>query len=306
MRVGVTLLPELAWAVSPAVGWRASRRGTTGYDAGTRSEAVPSGRRAGSAATVVGPRSPWTRPRCDAPDTRRPEAVGVQTLTPALDAAPADGTARRPPRLRWTSLLVPVVVGLALGPLDLLLQHLLAYPFADLANSPAVWALVAFGVGWSDRTGGRWWPAVAGTLTLLLAVEGYYATAVLALGDGTSTQANRAALLWWGAAVAAGVVFGTAGSWARSAHPWRGPLGTASAVGVLLAEAWLDLARLAGVRDDPGRSQDLVQTALVLLVLAAVAAVLAGRCARQRVVGSVLALPLALLGALAFGTLGFL
>ena len=43
----------------------------------------------------------------------------------------------------------------------------------------------------------------------------------------------------------------------------------------------------------------------LLLVLAAVAAVLAGRSARQRVAGAVLALPLALLGALAFGTLGF-
>jgi Family of unknown function (DUF6518) len=232
--------------------------------------------------------------------------VGVQTLTPALDAAPADRTARRSPRTRWTSVLVPVVVGLALGPLDLLLQHLLPYPFADLANSPALWALVAFGVGWSDRIRGRWWPAVAGILTLLLAVEGYDATAVVAQGDDTSTLTNHAAVLWLAAAVVAGAVFGTAGSWARSAHVWRGPLGTATAVSVLLAEAWLDLARLAGAGDDPVRSQDLVQTALVLLVLAAVAAVLAGRSARQRIVGSVLALPLALLGALAFGTLGFL
>ncbi|MGI3785065.1 MAG: DUF6518 family protein, partial [Janthinobacterium lividum] len=209
-------------------------------------------------------------------------------------------------RARWTSVLVPVVVGLALGPVDLLLQHVLAYPFANLANSPALWALVAFGVGWSDRVRGRWWPAAAGTLTLLLAVEGYYATAVLALGDTTSTLTDRAAVVWLGAAVVAGVVFGTAGSWARSAHPWRGPVGTATAVGVLLAEAWLDLARLAGAGDDPTRSQDLVQTALVLLVLASVAAVLAGRSARQRVIGSVLALPLALLGALAFGTFDLL
>jgi hypothetical protein len=203
-------------------------------------------------------------------------------------------------------VLVPVVVGLALGPVDLLLQHVLPYPFADLANSPAMWALVAFGVGWSDRIRGRWWPAAAGTLTLLLAVEGYYASAVLTLGDSTSTLTDGAAVLWLGAAVVAGVAFGTAGSWARSAHAWRGPLGTATAVGVLLAEAWLDLARLAGAGDDPARSQDLVQTALVLLVLAAVAAVLGGRSARQRVVGSVLALPLALLGALAFGTVGLL
>jgi hypothetical protein len=235
-----------------------------------------------------------------------PEASWVQTLTPVLVSDPVDRTVARPARPRWPSVLVPVVVGLALGPADLLLQHVLPYPFADLANSPALWALVAFGVGWADRIHGHWWPAAAGTLTLLLAVEGYYATAVLTLGDSTSTLTNRAAAVWLGAAVVAGVVFGTAGSWARSAHLWRGPLGTATAVGVLLAEAWLDLARLAGAGDDPARSRDLVQTALVLLVLAAVAAVLAGRSARQRVVGSVLALPLALLGALAFGTLGIL
>ncbi len=230
----------------------------------------------------------------------------MQTLAPARVTRTTAAAHPRTVRQRWTSVLVPVVVGLALGPLDLLLQHLLPYPFANLANSPAAWALVAFGVGWSDRVRGRWWPAVAGVLTLLLAVEGYYATAVLVLGDDASTLTDHAALLWLGLAVVAGVVFGTTGAWARSGHLWRGPVGTATAVGVLLAEAWLDLARLAGAGDDPAYRQDLVQTALVLLVLAAVTAVLAGRSARQRVIGSVLSLGLALAGALAFSTLGFL
>ena len=233
-----------------------------------------------------------------------PQAEDVQTLTPAADTAERPG--RQASRPRWTRVLVPVVVGLALGPLDLLLQRVLPYPFANLANSPAAWALVAFAVGWSDRVRGRWWPAIAGTLTLLLAVEGYYVSAVLALGDDPSTLTDRTALLWLVLAVGAGAVFGTAGAWARSAHPWRGPIGTAMAVGVLLAEAWLDLARLAGAGDDAARRHDLVQTALVLLVLAVAASVLAGRSARQRVVGAVLALPLALLGALAYGTVGLL
>lgn len=235
-----------------------------------------------------------------------PEAVGVPTLTPVPVTDPLDRTAprtRRTPRARWTSVLMPVVVGLLLGPLDLLLQHVLPYPFANLANSPAVWALVAFGIGWSDRIRGRWWPAAAGTLTLLLAVEGYYVTAVLAQGDDPSTLTSSAALVWLALAVGAGVVFGTAGSWARSDHRWRGPLGTALAISVLLTEAWLDLARMAGAGNDTAYRHDLVQTALVLLVLAALTAVLGGRSARQRVAGSVLALPLALLGALAASTL---
>ena len=227
----------------------------------------------------------------------------MQTLAPAHVSR---GVARAHPRTarpRWTSVLVPVVVGLVLGPLDLLLQHVLPSPFANLANSPATWALAAFGVGWSDRIRGRVWPAAAGVLTLLLAVEGYYATAVVALGDDVSTLTNSAALVWLALAVAAGAVFGTAGAWARSAHTWRGPLGTAAAVGVLLAEAWLDLTRLSDAGDDVAYRHDLAQTAVLLLVLAVPVAVVAGRSARQRVVGSVVALALALVGALAISTL---
>lgn len=228
----------------------------------------------------------------------------MQTLAPAaVPADPATSRAEPPRRLR---VLVPVAVGLALGPVDLLLQHVLPYPFANLANSPAAWALVAFAVGWFVPAQRRWGPALAGTVTLLLAVEGYYLTAVLAQGDDPSTLADTTAQVWCGLAVGAGVVFGTAGAWARSAYPWRGPLGTAAAVGVLLAEAWLDLARTGGLgaAADASYRHDLVQTALVLLVLAGLAAVLTGRSARQRVLGAALALPLALTGPLASRVLG--
>ena len=200
-------------------------------------------------------------------------------------------------------MLVPVVVGLVLGPVDLLLQHVLPYPFANLANSSAVWALVAFAVGWSDRIRGRWWPAVAGTLAMLLAVESYYLAAVLALGDDVSTMTNSAALVWLALAVGAGVVFGTAGSWASSAHRWRGPLGTGAAVGVLLAEAAFKLTLSWGPSADEAYRQDAVQTAVLLVLIAAVTGVVAGRSATQRLIGSLLALGLALLGALAFGLL---
>ena len=197
------------------------------------------------------------------------EAVVVPTLTPVPSVARAPQPAlpaAAPGRLRWTSVLVPVVVGLALGPVDLLLQHVLPYPFANLADSSAVWALVAFGVGWAVR--GRGWPPVAGTLCLLLAVEGYYLTAVLTLGDDPSTLTDPAAQAWLALAVGAGVVFGTAGAWARSAHPWCGPLGTAAAVAVLLAEAWLDLTRLSDAGDDLAHRQDLAQTAVLLTFMA--------------------------------------
>ena len=41
-----------------------------------------------------------------------------------------------------------MALGIALGAVDLLLQRVLPYPWANLANSSAVWALGAFGVGW--------------------------------------------------------------------------------------------------------------------------------------------------------------
>ena len=200
-------------------------------------------------------------------------------------------------------MLVPVVVGLVLGPVDLLLQHVLPYPFANLANSSAVWALVAFAVGWSDRIRGRWWPAVAGTVAMLLAVESYYLAAVLILGDNVSTMTDGAALVWLALAVGAGVVFGTAGSWARSGRRWLGPVGTGAAAGVLLAEAAFRLTLSWGPSADAAYRQDMVGTAVLLVVLAAVTGVLAGRSAEQRLVGSLLALGLALVGALAFGLL---
>ncbi|MGA8258462.1 MAG: DUF6518 family protein [Nocardioides sp.] len=42
--------------------------------------------------------------------------------------------------------------GIGLGVLDLFLQLTLAYPFANLANSSAVWALCAFALARTART----------------------------------------------------------------------------------------------------------------------------------------------------------
>ncbi len=231
--------------------------------------------------------------------------MAITSPSPATTTAPVPGAAAVGAGPQHPApLLLALVVGVALGPVDLLLQHALPYPFANLANSSAVWALAAFGVGWWCR--GRWWPAVAASVAMLLAVEGYYAGAVLALGDEPSTLTDANAVSWLLLGLGAGVVFGTAGAWARSGRTWLGPLGTAAAVGVLLAEAWLGLARAAATDADAAYRHDAVQTALALVVLAGLAAVLGGRSARQRVTGLALALPVALAGALAFGTLGFL
>jgi len=50
---------------------------------------------------------------------------------------------------------VTVVCGLLLGAGDFAGQKILPYPWADLANSSAVWAVAAFGIGLWVRS--PWW-----------------------------------------------------------------------------------------------------------------------------------------------------
>lgn len=223
---------------------------------------------------------------------------------PSTATAPA---VRRVDRRAWAeparALALAVAVGALLGPLDVALKHVLPAPFGHLVNSSPVWALVAFVVGWCVRARSSWWPAVAGTVTLLVAVETYYLAYVLVRDRDTATLADAHAVGWLVVGVGAGVVFGTAGAWARDGRPWRGPAGTATAVGLLLAGAWVEVRRFAGAQEQTYR-HDSVQAALVLLVLTGVAAVLAARSARQRVVGLALGLPVALGGVVLAGVLG--
>ena len=204
------------------------------------------------------------------------------------------------------ALAVPVLAGLVLGPLDVALKHVLPAPFGHLLNSSPVWALVAFVVGWCVRSTASWWPAVAGTLTLLLAVETYYLAYVLLRDRDPVVLVDDHAVGWLVVGVGAGVVFGTAGAWARSGQAWRGPAGTATAAGLLLTGAWVELSRVAGTARvaDLSYRHDMVQAALVLLVLAGLSAVLAARSARQRVLGLVLALPVAVGGVVLARLLG--
>ena len=202
-----------------------------------------------------------------------------------------------------SALTLPLLGGVVLGPLDVVLKHVLPAPFGHLLNSSPVWALAAFVVGWCVRARTAWWPAVAGTLTLLVAVESYYLAYVLLRDRDPGTLVDDHALGWLVVGVGAGVVFGTAGGWARAGRSWRGPAGTATVVGLLLTGAWVELTRLDRAGDVAYR-QDTAQAALVLLVLAGVAAVLAARSARQRVLGLVLGVPVAVGGMLLARLLG--
>ena len=186
-----------------------------------------------------------------------------------------------------------VVGGLLLGAVDLLLQKSLPYPWADLANSTAVWAVAAFGLGTWVRS--PWWrAAAAGVVLLVLAVPAYYLTATLVQNDDLANAWSTTSLLWMFFGVLAGTLFGTAGAFA-SAAGWRGVLAVALPGAVLFAEA------LVIVRRDAFGWTAIIELALGVLIILAVA-----RTARNRLTALVAALPLALIGFAGFRLGGFL
>ncbi len=134
---------------------------------------------------------------------------------------------------RAVRLAIPVGVGLLTGVLTLVAQSVLPEAFNRLANSGAVWVTVAFVVGTRMES----WraAAVAGLVTLLFAVGGYYAAAGVA-GAGVSMGAVA---IWSGTAVVGGPVFGAAGWawWSERLHPGRRHAVAAALLGaVYLAE----------------------------------------------------------------------
>jgi len=167
------------------------------------------------------------------------------------------------PLRRWW-WLAAVAAGLVLGPLDLWGQVNTPYPWANVFNSPAVWAAAAFGYGrWvRDRPAAP----IGAVIVLMVGVEAYYVTAVLVRDAGTATLTSPTALVWLVAAVGAGLVFGVAGSWAAERSGWRAVLGRSALPAVFFAEAVRQLVRFVSEPAD-GRPDDLGQFALVLAVL---------------------------------------
>jgi hypothetical protein len=118
-------------------------------------------------------------------EPRRPAATDP-------DGRPRDEVAEAvaPRRVRHRALTV-VALGIALGAVDLLLQRGLPYPWANLANSSAVWALGAFGVGWWWLHARPWGSALAGVGLLVVAVQAYYVAAVVLLNDDAQVCGPR-------------------------------------------------------------------------------------------------------------------
>lgn len=207
----------------------------------------------------------------------RPHAVPARPLAAVLTAA--------------------VGAGVALGALDLLLQVVLPYPLANLANSSAVWALAAFALALWARTS----PAVAalgGVVLLVVAVEAYYLVAIAVDMADLYALTSPSTVLWMASGVIAGSVFAVAGSWVATDGGWRAALGLAAASAVLLAET--------GSRLLPGAGTSLDDLGTAGLHVAAAVAVLVAFAGRPGLVAraALLVLPLALVGTVAF-RLGF-
>jgi hypothetical protein len=192
-----------------------------------------------------------------------------------------------------------VLGGVTLGAVDLLLQRVLPSPWANLANSSAIWALAAYGLGVWVRT--PWWrAATAGAVLLTLAVPVYYLAATLFLGDDVSVLVSRTALLWMAFGVLAGLVFGFGATLLRSSG-WQQLAGVALPGAVLFAEALV-----AALRDgDAAYRRDQAQTAIIEIVLGVLVVLVVGRAWRQRIGGLILSVPLALVGFVAFKVGGF-
>ena len=187
--------------------------------------------------------------------------------------------------------LVTAVAAVLLGLVDLLLQKTLPYPLANLANSAAVWAVLAFLLGrW---VGGPWWrSAPAGAALLVVAVPAYYVSAWLIQHDDLATAWTPTSQLWMLFGLIAGAGAGIAGSWARCAGGWLRLVGIASPGAVLAGEALSQRA-------------ENVSTAFLELALGVLVILLVGRTARERLIAPVLSLPLGLLAYAGFALTGF-
>ncbi|MCM4080140.1 DUF6518 family protein [Paractinoplanes hotanensis] len=215
-----------------------------------------------------------------------------------------DHEVRRPHRGLTATVLTTVACGILLGVVDLLLQRSLPYPWANLANSSAVWALGAFGIGRWLRAG--WWrSALAGIVLLVVAVEAYYLAAVVLLNDNAQILWSPTARMWLFLGVLAGALFGAAGGLSRDARPWLRVVAIAMPGAVLLAEA----AMLVNRSDNPGGGPhyrtDSLQTAAIEAVLGVTLILLIAPTHRVRLQALAAATALAAIGFAGFTVAGF-
>lgn len=201
-------------------------------------------------------------------------------------------------------VLTVVAGGVLLGVVDLLLQLSLPYPWANLANSSAVWAVGAFAIGWWLRADWRR-SACAGIVLLVVAVEAYYVAAVVLLDDSAQNLWSPTTLMWLFFGVLAGALFGVAGGLSHHGRPWVRAIAVAMPGAVLLAEAAMLFHRSAQPGHDSHYRTESLRTAVIEAVLGAALILVIARTNRVRLQALAAATALALLGFAAYTTAGF-
>lgn len=198
-------------------------------------------------------------------------------------------------------LVIATLAGLALGIGDLYAITHLPYPWANLANSSAVWAIGAFVLGAALRTDPPR-AAVAGVVMLLVAVEAYYGFATAFGLSGLATMWSEHARMWLVFGVVAGVVFGVAGAWTSGTVWWQRVLGAATGAGVLIGEALHTQERLAWATGN--WHTELQQTAVLMAALGVVVLIVTARHPKVLIPAAILTVPTAAFCALAFSAVG--
>ena len=127
------------------------------------------------------------------------------------------------------------MAGALIGPLDLAGQVHSPYPYANVFNSPAVWAAAVFVFGrWATDVV----PALVGAIVVMMVgVETYYAADVVARGANVSNLWSTVALVWLVLGVGAGVSFGAAGALSARTGTWAGSAASATLPAVFVSEA---------------------------------------------------------------------
>lgn len=205
-------------------------------------------------------------------------------------------------RLLLVPLVAAVAAGVLLGVGDLLWMRHTPYAIGQVANSSSVWAVSAFvltAVLRLDAIPG----AVVGVVMQLVAVEAYYAAAIVMRGASSEILSAPNTQMWLLLGVVSGVVFGVAGAWAEGTSWLRSVVGWALAAGVLVGEGALRLAHLD--RYALSEQHDLRQLGWTTIALGGVV-LLAGARRPLRLAGAAaLTVPIALLCAAGFVAAGF-
>ncbi len=163
----------------------------------------------------------------------------------------------------WKKILLSSVIGLAIGVLTVLGQGVLPGSWNWLANQGTVWLIPAFFAGALGSK--KFQSAMLGIISLIGMVTGYYLYAMLIQNVPHSIYFI---LVWTGAAVVGGFIFGIAGFLWGKDHSSKHKFGSALIGGIFIAEGADKFIHIESYRHilDVATVQIIVGFTLVLLL----------------------------------------